>query len=112
VGGRGRWQRPFDFPIPRVPGALVQALLMEERSRETLDLHVPEALLEHLYGAGRMAGLEKISAPWNELFCDKISVALDWSWPGYAPAKPCSGQRWLPAGPLPGPAGGQYAPRR
>ena len=29
------------------------ARLMEEHSSETIDLRVPEALLEHLYGAGR-----------------------------------------------------------
>ena len=51
-----------------VPEVLVKALLTEERSRETLDLRVPEALLEHLYGAGRVSGLEKSSAPWGEPF--------------------------------------------
>src|SRR5262245_11483213 len=81
----------------RVPEALVQALLMEERSRETLDLRVPEALLEPLYGAGRMAELGMSSVPCDEPFCGQISVALDWLRPGYVPARPCSGQRWLPA---------------
>ena len=96
----------------RVPEALVNALLTEERSSETIDLRVPEALPEHLYGAGRISGLEKSPAPWDELFCGKISVALDWSQPGYAPARTCSDQRWPTAGPLPMPAGDQYAPRR
>jgi hypothetical protein len=35
----------------RVPAALVNALLMEKHASKTLDLRVPEALLEHLYGA-------------------------------------------------------------
>ena len=35
----------------RVPTVLVNALLTEERSSETINLRVPEALLEHLYGA-------------------------------------------------------------
>ncbi len=48
--------------------ALLNALLMEERSSETLDLRVPEALLEHLYGAGQVSGLEKSPAPWGESF--------------------------------------------
>jgi hypothetical protein len=51
-----------------VPEALVHALLTEERSSETLELRVPEALLEHLYGAGRVSGLEKSPAPWDEPF--------------------------------------------
>ena len=52
----------------RVPEALVNALYTQERSSETLDLRVPEALLEHLYGAGRVSGLEKSPAPWDEPF--------------------------------------------
>ena len=96
----------------RVPEALVNAILMEERSSETIDLRVPEALLEHLYGAGRISGLEKSPALWDEPFCGKISVALDWSRPDYAPARTCSGQRPPTAGPLPMPAGDQYEPRR
>ena len=51
-----------------VPEVLVKALLTEERSSKTLDLRVPEALLERLYGAGRVSGLEKSSAPWGEPF--------------------------------------------
>jgi hypothetical protein len=51
-----------------VPEVLVKALLTEEHSREMLDLRVPEALLEHLYGTGRALGLEKSSAPWGEPF--------------------------------------------
>jgi hypothetical protein len=47
----------------RVPEALVNALLMEGRSSETLDLRVPEVLLEDLYGAGRVSGLGKSPAP-------------------------------------------------
>jgi hypothetical protein len=47
----------------RVPEGLVNALLREERSRETLDLHVPEALLEYLYGAEQVSGLGKSPAP-------------------------------------------------
>jgi len=46
-----------------VPETLVNALLSEERSNKTIDLRVPEALLEHLYGAGRLSGLEKSPAP-------------------------------------------------
>ena len=45
----------------------MNALLTEEHSSKTLDLRVPEALLEHLYGAGRVSGLEKIPAPWGAL---------------------------------------------
>jgi hypothetical protein len=51
-----------------VPEVLVKTLLREERSSETLDLRMPEVLLEHLYGAGRVSGLEKSSAPWGEPF--------------------------------------------
>ena len=51
-----------------VPEALMNALLTEEHSSKTLDLRVPEALLEHLYGAGRVSGLEKSPAPWGEPF--------------------------------------------
>ena len=47
----------------RVPAALVNALLTEERSSETIDLRVPETLLDHLYDAGRISGLEKSPAP-------------------------------------------------
>ena len=43
----------------RVPAALVNTLLTEEHPSETIDLRMPEALLEHLYGAGQMSGLEK-----------------------------------------------------
>ena len=35
----------------RVPTVLVNALLTEERSSETINLRVPETLLKHLYGA-------------------------------------------------------------
>jgi hypothetical protein len=51
-----------------VPEALMNALLKEEHSSKTLDLRIPEALLEHLYGVGRVSGLEKIPAPWGEPF--------------------------------------------
>ena len=51
-----------------VPEALVNALRMQERSSETLDLRVPEALLEHLYGVGRVSGLKKSPTPWDEPF--------------------------------------------
>ena len=47
----------------RVPEALVNAFLMEERASETLDLCVPEALLEYLYGAERVSGLRKSPTP-------------------------------------------------
>ena len=47
----------------RVPKALVNALLMEERFSETMDLQVPRALLVHLYDAGRVWKLEKSPAP-------------------------------------------------
>lgn len=43
----------------RVPTALVNTLLTEAYPSETIDLRVPEALLEHMYGAGQMSGLEK-----------------------------------------------------
>ena len=52
----------------RVSEALVNALRTEERSSEMIDLRVPEVLLEHLYSAGRVSGLEKSPAPWGELF--------------------------------------------
>ena len=52
----------------RVPEALVNALLMEERSGELTDLRVAGALLGHLYGVGRVSGLGKSSAPWGEPF--------------------------------------------
>ena len=60
-------EKPVSVEL-RGPEALVNARLTEERSRETLDLRVPEALLEHLYGAGRVSGLEKSPAPWDEPF--------------------------------------------
>ena len=47
----------------RVPKALANALLTEGRSSETIALHVPEALLENLYGDGWLSGLGKIPAP-------------------------------------------------
>jgi hypothetical protein len=43
----------------RVPIGLLRTLLTEERSKEAIALRVPEALLEHLYGAGQLSGLEK-----------------------------------------------------
>ena len=46
-----------------VSEALVNALLTEKRSSEMIDLRVPEALLEHLYGDGWLSGLGKIPAP-------------------------------------------------
>jgi len=46
-----------------VPEVLMKALLTEESSSETLDLRVPEALLEHLYDTGRVSGLEKRDQP-------------------------------------------------
>ena len=95
-----------------IPEALANARLMEEHSSGTIDLRVPEALLEHLYGAGRLSGLAKSPAPWGEPFSGEFSVTLDWSRPGYAPARACSGQRWPTAEPLPVPAGDQYAPRK
>ena len=52
----------------RVPAALVNTLLMEKHASKTLDLRVPEALLEHLYGARRVSGLKKNPAQWGELF--------------------------------------------
>jgi len=51
-----------------VPAALVNTLLMEKHSGKTLDLRVPEALLEHLYGARQVLGLEKNPAQWGKLF--------------------------------------------
>jgi hypothetical protein len=60
----------------RIPTTLVNALRAEERSREMIDLRVPEALLEHLYGAGRVSGLERSPTLWHELFSDEMSVTL------------------------------------
>jgi hypothetical protein len=60
-------QRPTDTEL-RVPKALTHARLTEEHSSEKIDLRVPEALLEHLYGAGRLSGLEKSPALWGEPF--------------------------------------------
>lgn len=52
----------------RVPTVLVNALRTEERSSKTIDLRVPEALLEHLYGVGRVSEMGKSPILWNELF--------------------------------------------
>jgi hypothetical protein len=52
----------------RVPEVLMNVLLTGRRSRNTIDLRVPEALLEHLYGAGQVSGLEKSPVPWGEPF--------------------------------------------
>lgn len=60
-------KRPAGVEL-RVPKALTHARLTEEHSSETIDLRVPEALLEHLYGAGRLSGSEKSPAPWGEPF--------------------------------------------
>jgi hypothetical protein len=52
------WAQPGE-PVRvelRVPMALVNTLLAEERSSEIIDLRMPEALLEHLDGAGRVSG--------------------------------------------------------
>jgi hypothetical protein len=46
-----------------VPEALANALIREERSSETPDLRVPEALLEYVYGTGRVSGLGKSPSP-------------------------------------------------
>jgi hypothetical protein len=51
-----------------VPEALMNALLTEERPSGTTDLRVPEALLAHLYGAGRVSRLEKSPGPGGEPF--------------------------------------------
>jgi hypothetical protein len=51
-----------------VPKALTNAPRTEEHSSRSIDLRVPEALLEHLYGAGQLSGLEKSPAPWGEPF--------------------------------------------
>lgn len=59
----------------RVPMALVNTLLTEERFKEAIDLRVPEALIEHLYGAGRLSGLEKSPLYRIGLFSGEISVA-------------------------------------
>jgi hypothetical protein len=85
-------QRPVGIPLC-VPEALADTRLTEEHSDGTIDLRVPEALLEHLHSAGRLSGLEKSSALRGEPFADETSVTLDWSRPGYAPAWPCSGQK-------------------
>jgi hypothetical protein len=45
-------KRPASIEL-RVPRALTNAPLTEEHSSERVDLRVPEALLEHLYGTGR-----------------------------------------------------------
>ena len=47
----------------RMPDTLVHMQFTRERSGETTDLCVPEMLLEHLYGAGQVSGLEKNPAP-------------------------------------------------
>jgi hypothetical protein len=104
-------QRPAGIALC-VPEALANTRLTEEHSSGTIDLRVPEALLEHLYGAGRLSGLEKGPAPWAGPLSGEISITLDWSRPGYAPARPCPGQRWPTAEPLPVPAGDQYGPRK
>ena len=46
----------------------MNALLTEEHSSKTLDLRIPEALLEHLYGVVTGVRAEKIPAPWGEPF--------------------------------------------
>ena len=60
-------QRPTNIEL-RVPKVLTNAPLTEEHSGAIIDLRVPEALLEHLYGVGRPSGLEKSPAPWDEPF--------------------------------------------
>ena len=47
----------------RVPEVLVDTLHTQEHTSEALDLYVPETLLERLYGAGQVSGLEKSPAP-------------------------------------------------
>ena len=68
-------QEPISVEL-RMPTALINALLTEKRSSETIDLRVPEALLEHLYGAGRVSGLKKSPVLWNEFLSGEVSVAL------------------------------------
>jgi hypothetical protein len=46
-----------------VPEALVNALLTEESPSHAIDLRVPEVLLRHVYGAGRVSKSEKSPAP-------------------------------------------------
>ena len=66
----------------RVPKVHMHTRLIEEYSSETIDLRVPEALLKHLYGAGRLSRLEKSPAPWGEPF--KARSALLWTGRGRA----------------------------
>ena len=68
----------FEEPVSvelRVSPALVNALLTEERSSETIDLRAPEALLEHLYSAGQVSGRVESPILGNEILAGKISVA-------------------------------------
>jgi len=68
----------FEEPVStelRVLTALVNAPLMEKRSREMIDLRVPEALLEHLYSAGQVSRRLKSPILGNEILTGEISVA-------------------------------------
>jgi hypothetical protein len=69
-------QRPAGIEL-HIPKALTNTQLIEEHSNKTIDLRVPEALLEHLYDSGRLSGLEKSPAPWDEPF--KARSALLWT---------------------------------
>jgi hypothetical protein len=71
---RAQSEEPVSVEL-RVPMVLVTTPLTEERSKEAIDLRVPEALLEHLYGAGRPAGLQKSLSYRIGLFSGEISVA-------------------------------------
>jgi hypothetical protein len=62
VGLGSRSEEPASDEL-RVPEALVNALLTEERFSETMDLRVPRALLVHLYDVGRVWRPEKSPAP-------------------------------------------------
>jgi hypothetical protein len=68
----------FEEPVSvelRVPTALVNVLLTEKRSSETIDLRVPGALVEHLYSAGQVSGRLKSPILRHEILADELSVA-------------------------------------
>ena len=74
-------QRPAGIALC-VPEALANTRLTEEHSSGTIDLRVPEALLEHLYGAGQLSGLEK--SPARGVGPSQARSALLWTGRGRA----------------------------
>jgi hypothetical protein len=55
---RSQSEEPVSVEL-RVPAALVNALLTVVHPGETIDLRMPEVLLEHLYDAGHISEPEK-----------------------------------------------------